>query len=254
MKKLSFILVFSLCASLFVKAQESSGEFKSFSFGLKAIPSLSFFKSESPDFKNASPKLNFGYGLITEFHFAPNYSLLTGLEIKDNGGNFDYVQSQSQGVYYEEYEPQGDTNKFYIKSRKFLTKYLNIPLVLKLKTNEIGYLKYYGQFGVDAGFRLKARATDEGHYENSTSISSKSDVIIDNEINLMRLALNVGLGAEYNLTGSTSLVIGLNYSNGFTNMLKKKSKNLYKEEVNKTELLNQKAYNSYVALTVGILF
>jgi len=251
MKKLSFILVFSLCASLFVKAQESSGGFKSFSFGLKAIPSLSFFKSETADFENASPKLNFGYGLITEFHFAPNYSLLTGLEIKDNGGNLNYV---NRNVFYT---PEGDADSmfFYVHNRKIFTKYLNIPLVLKLKTNEIGYLKYYGQFGVDAGFRLKARATDEGRYENTTSISSKSDVVIDNEINLIRLALNVGLGAEYNLSGGTSLVIGLNYSNGFTNMLKKESKNLFKlDDNNRLKELNQKAYNSYVALTVGILF
>ena len=248
MKKLSIILItiaFSL--PLILKAQEDA-DFKPFSFGLKAVPSVSFIKPESKDFKNASASVNFGYGLMAEFNFAPNYGLLTGIEINDNSGNIDYLTNSS--VYYF---PEEDTNRFYLTSRKYAVKYLNIPFLLKLKTNEIGVLKYYGQFGVDAGFRLKARAKDEGAYRN-TSPSTKTDVIVDDDINLIRLALNVGAGVEWNLSGSTSLVIGMNYNNGFTNFLKKESKYLYLDKVTESVRLSQNAYNSYVALTVGILF
>jgi len=250
MKKLAIILIcFVFCLSLTSKAQDDPG-FKPFSFGLKAVPSISFAKSEVKDFKNGSPSLNFGYGLIAEFNFAPNYGFLTGIEINDNSANIDYLPNVSNVYYF----PESDTNRFYMTSRKYSVKYLNIPLVLKLKTNEIGFLKYYGQFGVDAGFRLKARAKDEGAYRNTTT-STKNDVIVDDDVNLIRMGLNVGAGVEWNLAGSTSLVIGLNYNNGFTNFLKKESKYLYVDKNTGNDArLNQNALNSYVTLTVGILF
>jgi len=250
MKKLAIIVIsIVFCLPFLSKAQDApaTDTFKPFSFGLKAIPSISFLKSNVNDFKNTKPKANFGYGLIAEFNFAPNYGFFTGIEINDNGGNIDYL---SDSIFYK---PEGDTNRFYINSRKFAIKYLNIPLLLKLKTNEIGFLKYYGQFGIDAGFRLKATANDNGQYV-ATSASDKTNVNIEQDINLIRLALNIGMGAEYNLSGSTSMVFGLNYSNAFTNFLRKESKDLYKVTNNTPDLLKQNAYNSYVALTVGILF
>jgi len=276
MKKLSIILItIVFCLPLLSKAQVATGSapattssapattvsktpdkgFKPFSFGLKAIPSLSFVKPNVKDFKNANPTANFGYGLMAEFNFAPNYGFFTGIEINSNGGNIDYIPSVSK-VYYL---PEGgkDTSRFYLTSMKYTVKYLNIPLLLKLKTNEIGVLKYYGQFGVDAGFRLKSTATYKG-----TSGDEKPDILIGSEINLIRLGLNIGLGAEYNLSGNTSLVFGLNYNNGFTNFLKKESKYVYVDNGKpaysdgspQNPKLTQSAYNSYVALTLGILF
>ena len=255
MKKLTIILITVVfCFPQLLKAQNAAG-YKPFSFGLKAIPSLSFVKSSVKDFKNANPALNFGYGLMAEFNFAPNYGFFTGIEINDNRGNIDYDRNVSKVYYYKD----GDfkTPPFKIVSRAYSIKYLNIPLLLKLKTNEIGVLKYFGQFGIDAGFRLKATATDK-----DTTGLQNPDVSIDSDINLIRLALNIGLGAEYNLAGNTSIVFGLNYSNGFTNFLKKESNYLYIDKsiapysdgTPKNPKLTQNAYNSYVALTVGILF
>lgn len=248
MKKIAIIAVtLFFCLPLFINAQEAS-EFKPFSFGLKAIPSISFLKTESKDFKNGNAALNFGYGLMAEFNFAPNYGMLTGIEINDNRGNVDYINT-SKILYF----PEGDTVPFYLQSRKYNIKYLNIPVLLKLKTNEIGFLKYFGQFGVDAGFRLKARATDEGLDSGKVNVSVKEDVNVDKDVNLIRLALNVGAGVEWNLSGSTSVVVGLNYSNCFTNYLKKESYNLQIEQTGRP-WLKQSAYNNYVALTLGILF
>lgn len=249
MKKIAIIVVtLFFCLPLFIKAQEAA-EFKPFSFGLKAIPSISFLKTESKDFKNGNAALNFGYGLMAEFNFAPNYGLLTGIEINDNRGNVDYI-NPAKVLYF----PEGDTTSpFYLQSRKYNIKYLNIPVLLKLKTNEIGFLKYFGQFGIDAGFRLKARATDKGYDSTNVSTSIKEDVNVDKDVNLIRLALNVGAGVEWNLSGSTSVVVGLNYSNCFTNFLKKESY-LLKVETRNGPWLKQSAYNNYVALTLGILF
>ena len=91
---------------------------------------------------------------------------------------------------------------------------------------------------------------------------SKSDVKKD--ISLFNEALNIGLGVEWNLAGTTSLVIGANYMLGFTNVVKKESDYLRKytygssgsglpEPVNGTALKQSLKTNS-IALTVGILF
>jgi len=248
MKKFIIIIItVVICLPVIIKAQE--GDFKPFSFGLKAVPSVSFIKSEVKDFENGNPAVNFGYGLIAEFNFAPNYGLFTGIEVNDNSGNVDYNLNAAKILYF----PEGDTVPFYVQSRKYKIKYLNIPILLKLKTNEIGFLKYYGQFGLDAGFRLKARAIDEGLDSGKVNVSIKEDVNIDKDVSLIRLGLNIGAGVEWNLSGSTSVVMGLNYSNCFTNFLKKESYNLQVEQTGRP-WLKQDAYNNYIALTLGILF
>ena len=72
--------------------------------------------------------------------------------------------------------------------------------------------------------------------KNEVSLSSgdtKSFLSADNEkidtedVNLFKLGLNIGLGVEYNLVGNTSLLVGLNWINGFTNVLKKKSNEIF---------------------------
>ena len=66
------------------------------------------------------------------------------------------------------------------------------------------------------------------------------------------MALRIGGGFEYKLTGSTSFMAGISYHNGFINAFKTPSKSLknYKTQ----EYMVQKANNHYVSLTLGILF
>ncbi len=251
MKKIALLLVFLLSFQSFIRANSnlavSEDDFKPFTFGLKIVPSLSFLNTEAKQYENGKTRLNFGYGLVAVYSFAPNYGLLTGLEINDNSGNLNY----GDNIFYM----LEDTGKFYLSSRRYSVRYLNFPLALKLKTNEIGYIKYYGQFGVDAGFRLKARALDEGMEMGASIPTSIENVVVDEEVRLMRLGLNIGLGMTYNLAGATSLLVGLNYNNGFTNMLRKESKQLFLEKNdNEVKRLEQEATNSYVTLTIGILF
>ncbi len=54
-------------------------------------------------------------------------------------------------------------------------------------------------------------------------------------------------GIEYSLGGSTSLIVGATFNNGFSDVLK--GKNNY---VNKTTA--HKATNNFIALNLGILF
>jgi hypothetical protein len=40
---------------------------------------------------------------------------------------------------------------------------VNIPIILKMKTKEIGYFTYFGEFGAVLGFKTKARVNGISH-------------------------------------------------------------------------------------------
>ncbi|MGL5892881.1 MAG: hypothetical protein ACRC3B_23515, partial [Bacteroidia bacterium] len=129
-----------------------------------------------------------------------------------------------------------------------------IPLTLKLKTNEIGYLTYFGQFGVNASVRARSRVNDEINLVPGGAGETPEKLMNSNDMQLMKLALNGGLGAEYNIQGSTSLVFGINYINGFTNVAKKESRYLFRTPTNNNNALKQDFRANAVQITVGVLF
>lgn len=222
-----------------------------FHFGLKVAPALSWFKPNDKKFTNDGSKLGFGYGLITEFGFSKNYAFSTGLEVLNAGGKLGFPKSPDSTFYLvlnEDVTPSR-TDTFLLQQRNYKLRYVNLPLLLKLKTNQLGAMTYFGQFGFDLSFKWQAMADDDVILNGTPS--TRNTVDISKDINFIRLALNVGLGAEYNLAGSTSLVFSLNYNNGFTNALRKNSKMLYNKKFN---ALVQNAIFNYVGLTIGVLF
>ena len=68
---------------------------------------------------------------------------------------------------------------------------------------------------------------------------------------IFRTGLNIGAGAEWNLSGNTSLVFGVTYNLGFSNVLKGESKFLLNT---KNEAFKQKATSQNILITVGVLF
>jgi hypothetical protein len=257
MKKFTLftIVIVTIFMSRSLFAQES-GSGSLFHFGLKAAPALSWFAPGDKKFTNNGSRLGFGYGLITEFGFTKNYAFSTGLEVLNAGGKLGFPKSPDStycAVLNEDVTPSR-TDTFLLQERTYRLRYVNLPLLLKLKTNQIGSMTYFGQFGFDVSFKWKATSDDDGYFKGSQS-TTRNDVDISNDVNFIRLALNVGLGAEYNLTGSTSLVCSINYNNGFTNALRKDSKTLSLYKIGKkSNALVQNAVFNYVALTVGILF
>ncbi len=216
-------------------------EFKKFRFGLKVSPNISWYDVKSQNLYNNNSKLKFAYGLVTEFYFTPNYALATGFELLSSGGKLDYPKGSS---YY-----MNDGSKFYLTTRSYNINYLQLPAVLKMKTNEIGYFTYFGQFGLNTMFKTSALGDDIGIYKNSNDVNNKID--IGDEVNFINLGLNMALGCEYNLYKETSLVTSLAFNKGFTNCLKKQSESI--EDFNKNKV-SQQVYSYFVSLNIGILF
>ena len=216
-------------------------EIKKFRFGLKVSPNIAWYDIKSPEVTNNGNKVKFGYGLITEYNFAPNYALATGFELLSSGGKLDYPINS----YYN----LKDGSKYYLTNRTFNLNYLQIPTVLKMKTNEIGYFTYYGQFGLNTLFRTSAMADDIGINNNSNLNRSKIDVT--DETNFINLGLNMAIGFEYNLYKETSMITSIGFNKGFTNCFKKTSEKI--RDINSSPV-SQQVYSYFISLNMGILF
>lgn len=228
MKKLfsTFTLIF---VTTLVFGQETGQQ--GVHFGLKASPSLAWLRSDTKGYDSDGSRVGFIYGLITEFNFASRYAFATGIDIDYRGGKFKTVQEK--------------TDTTISVSSTYNLQYLEIPLSLKLKTNEIGSVTYYMQIGVAPGFNIRARQSYDGTIQvkdstgviHNTPISDeKIDVMSD--INSLNVSMILGAGVEYTLSGTTVMVAGLQFSNGFTDVFD----------------TDAKVNSNYLALTLGVLF
>lgn len=232
-RSLCLLLFFAL--SLSGMAQKSEGTFH---FGLKAAPSLAWLKADQGLTGNGS-KLGFTYGLITEFNFAERYAFATGLDVSYRGG-----KTKSITTVNLKNGAGGDSTITTTTESTTTLQYIEIPITLKLKTNEIGYLTYYLQAGLAPGINIRAR----GSSKTSTQISSggssvnnsaeADDTDVKSGVNSLNLSMVIGGGVEYTLSGSTVLLAGIEFNNGFVDVFDGPTK----------------ANSNFLALKLGVLF
>lgn len=217
MKKITIIACFLFVLMISANAQND----KFFRFGIHGSPSISWLKSETKAYESNGTRIGFGYGLITEFSLADNYSFCTGLESVYSGGKLRSIDTLGT-----------TTNTTY------RSQYLEIPVSLKMKTNEINYITYFAKFGGGINMRLNSFA-DYNIKDNKGDVLTINDQDIKKDISLFRIAFHIGVGIEYSLGGTTSVLVGLNFNNGLTDIFKDK------------EL---KGKNNFINLNLGVLF
>ncbi len=213
-----------------------------FRFGLKASPNIGWFRTETRTYDNRGVRIGYSYGLIMDYDFAENYAISTGLNILQTGGKmrYDWIHDQSENGG----EDNGVDDKPTVKHRSFRYRHLEIPLALKLRTTEIGYMTYYGKFGIGLGFRVSAKADDRITLLNDQYLH-EDDIDIADETSFLRAGLILGGGLEYSFGGRTALLAGLTFHNGFSNIL---------EGRNPAVPYAPSAHNLYLELTLGVMF
>lgn len=217
MRKIVFAFLFVL-SSFNLYAQN---DFK-FRLGLTAHPNFGFLKVENG--KDNGLSLGFTYGLIGDFEFAENYCLATGLTVTTINGKGTILNLQPfHGV--------SAANTEY--NVKYKMQYIELPLSIKLKTEENNGTKWFGQFGLTNDFAIRAK---QDVAAGKTILAD--DAKADKQTRFYRAGMIIGGGAEYRLNGKTSLVGGLTYNNGLTNIAKG----------------GNTIRNHYVALNIGVFF
>ena len=227
--------------------------------GLAVTPNVAWMVSTDYDHIPGGAKLHFGYEFIADFMFSENYALGLGVHIFNTGSHLTYQVEAPGGI--------DDVD------RTYNLQYVELPLTFKMRTKEIGYMKIFSKFGLGIGMNVKALASDDRHLswdfndneDNWVSVTSinheiNDGVDITEDIKFFRTAVIVGGGIEKNLTGSTSITIGLNYNTTFSNIyndvpiIKFDSGNpeVDGEGILRTDYM--KGHDRFLELSVGVLF
>jgi len=165
------------------------------------------------------------------FPVQTNYAFVTGFNINFAGGKIDFA-----GDY------QGTPA---LIRERFSLKYLELPLMLKIKTNEVNGVLFYGQIGLGTSFRLNSRVKRSFQLPPSSSLyATPEDKNSDNLTSFIRESLLIVIGAQYTLQDNLKLFGGLNFNNGFTDVLKKGPYNTS----------DPKVIANFVELNIGLFF
>jgi hypothetical protein len=295
MKKIVLSIICMSLLGVHSKAQDSGNNFdKKFRFGLRITPQPTWFTTGDKNIEPNGAKFGFGFGLNMEYKLSDVASILTGIGGDFEGGKYKYRNDPGTYSVYYELNEKGEfvapvnglnipkrsvvktTNTGYkVKQRTMSTTYITIPAILKLSTNEYSGVKYFGMFGVEVAFRARAEATDTYFESYSygkdtilpevTSGGSQSKLNIggfkgDAAGGIARLGLNVGLGAEYRLGGTTSFFGSINFFRSFFNVVSKNSDYMtYKTDYatgskNANEFIEQNLIFNAVRINLGFMF
>lgn len=245
---------------------------KNFRFGLLGESSINWLSPDNQKkFQNGGTPLGFGWGIQMEFRLNKVTSIVTGFGLYNTKSKLDFAGASSADTAYYLLNKDASfvnfsdsaTNlaagntMYWLQNRTYKINYVTIPLAIKMKTKEIGYMTYFGQFGANIGIKTKTRVNDEVIAYGSSNKTTISDLNLDKGTQPVRMGLTIGGGGEYNFSGTTSLFFGVNYNHFFTNALKKEDPYLMKgvdaNGVGGTPIA-QKAIPGSVSVVVGILF
>ena len=202
--------------------------------GFKVAPNMSWMAPETKSYNYNGLTGAAAIGLVADFYFAKNYAFSTGFNFAFLNGRLTYADSLTIDM----------TTHLGQMSRKYKFFYLDIPYMIKLRTNPFGKFSFFGQIGFSTGFRVSSKAR-ETFKPKSGGEPTEENTNITSETTLIRQAVLFGIGLEYHLDENTRIIFGVNYSNGLNNILKGH---------NKHTNFNQKALLNFVELNLGVLF
>ncbi len=229
MKKIIYsILTISITMSTF--AQEAAD--KKVQAGLVVGSGLAFQKMGTKYIANDGGN-DLTVGANVNFSLSETIGFCTGLEFDFETLKYTAPGPKGENVYY--YFNDTDilrsqdvdltstsTELFQLTERRQKAVYLTVPTMLTFRTKFFGYFRYFGKFGLRNSFLLKSHVNDEGYtflannFLTAGTAKTNENMIIKNETIFFKSAFGLCGGAEWNFSGSTSLVAELGFYYGFT--------------------------------------
>jgi hypothetical protein len=177
---------------------------QSLRFGIHADPVISWFSTDNGEMTNKGARPGFNFGLSINKYFAENYSFSSGIKLISAGGRlitasastFDLRDYSADPVLLE----PGDAILYKIQ-------YLAVPVGLKLQTNQIGYITFFTDVGLDPKVVLSGSADLA---RQGTGWQKAIE-----ELRVFNISYHITAGIAYSLGGNTALVTGLSFDNNF---------------------------------------
>jgi opacity protein-like surface antigen len=233
MKRIGLMSIAILILSLPLLSQEK----KPYRFGLKVGPNINWLNPDAEGYSSDGIQAGFSWGFISDFSMAGNYFLSTGFNLQYNNSKLSFPYKMA-GI---------DTTG--VLHRNYRIKYFQIPVMIKMRTDNFDKFAIFGQIGLAGDVRITAKGRDVFEYPDQdgtlTKTAEKGNKISDN-INLFRAAFVIGAGVEYFINNSTSILVNFNYNNGLTNILS--GNNKVDPNIKERAILN------YIEFNIGIIF
>ncbi len=230
MKKIiPFLLLVFLVSQL--NAQE-----KAFQFGFKLGPSIGWIKPSSDGYERDGARASFNWGFMGDINIMENYAVHTGFNVIYLNGAYTYPDKKKlEGA--QDFTI-GTTN------RVLHLKYIEIPALMRMKTDELGEFTFYGEAGFGLGFNTGAKA-DDTFIADNTSATEKG-INVNKQVKFSRFAMILGAGAYYSLGGSSKLMAGIRFNNNLFDVLK--------DQNPVDPKIDNKAIGNFLELQLGFLF
>ena len=204
--------VFLALLALVATAETASAQVE---IGLKISPSITSLRADSPtsaaigdNFASTGSKLSFGGGLVVDYFFGENYAFSTGLLLTGKGGTISYNETKNS--------TGGGNGLNFTNSLKISTQYLELPVSVKLFTNEVApATRVYFQVGGSLNVPIGTRINGEKFY---TDPSNNTSVKAGDYVKFIDADALAGVGAEYELGSSTKLFAGISYHRGLVDI------------------------------------
>ena len=271
-----------ISASIFAQDGDSD---KKVNMGLAYQLGLNFMKPGTTSIDKDGVGVQNAFGLNINFNFNDNIGFATGLEFDFesyklsfntiNGNTYYYYNDKN--IIQEEDVKDPNTDKVYlITGRKYKSIYATIPTMLMFRTNALGDFRYYGKFGARTSFLVKSTKTDQGSIFESNVDGTYIDAIsagivkpaatsemegmktpYGNDVSIIRCALGLAGGAQWNFTGNTMLFAELGFYYGLTPINIEgsgKNKTLFNRGGGSSEYYGLKTNQTQFCLKIGILF
>ena len=193
-----------LIVSVFLGALLSLHGQSRLKFNVHADPQFAWFSSDEDNVVPDGSIFHIQTGLKMDLFFDNNYAFAFGFGINNMGGNLLYTDTTA---FYS------NEDTIFInpgQSVKHNLQYLDIPLGIKLKTEELGYATFFLEVGFNPMINLNAKA--------SSADDTLSKDKIRESIILFNLGYHAGIGVEYRLGGSTAAIGGIRWSSGLTDV------------------------------------
>jgi hypothetical protein len=195
---------------------------RDYRFGINLTPSIAWFGNETDNF-SSSGAARMGFGLIADLGWTERVSVLTGVNYMGRGAR---VKNETTGF-----------------SQTFNTNYIELPVALKMATAQFDKMTYFAKFGTIIGFHANSQIEFQASGNNTLPENLPSKTL--RGTSLITNIFQIGIGAEYELRGGTSLVASIDYNLSYYNNVRQ----------NRALIFNDQSLRfNGVALSLGVIF
>ena len=206
MKRAIYRTVIRVLTLILITALPARAYSQELRFAVHADPVISWIGSNESEYTGEGARAGFDIGLNVLHFFADNYAISTGISFISAGGR----QSASEDhtmvfTNFQELIPAGEEMRYNLR-------YMNIPVGIRLQTDQVGYFTYFTDLGFD--IRMLVKSTVD------LPTLQISDENAKNEVYGLNSGWHLGGGIEYELPIDASIIAGLSYAQDFFDVTK----------------------------------